>query len=380
MSWVNRYEHIHQGNVVVWYGGDSYEGLGCGSYRWDAGLGSTLRDSAGDVIPLRRAPQRKTTFTEAEDLALLGHVERWLARNTRDLTPSPSCWQQLCVDPVSVGRGRDVAAVSGRYDTALRLRPDHAAFLRRRRRPAAVAAAAVAAGSGGSSTSSKDAPMAGPGEAGAGTGGGGGTANPAVRGAAHAASDGGAAVTGAVVGAAAAGPHCPGARARGHSVPGRPAGPAEQDKAGAAPGVAPATSLDAAGAAAAAARSPLPSKAPAAGLAAGTPRAGHTRRRSLSAPARQQRARVLAVVEALFCPLCTSLFDDGDRVPLVLDCSHSICGACMDQQQVSQAQSPFETRVLCPTCSQEAVSSGNINAAVRDAAVAVQAVINLDEV
>ena len=50
---VSLYEHTKLGNTVLWYGGDSYEGLG-GNYRWDAGPGSVLRDENGQEIRLRQ--------------------------------------------------------------------------------------------------------------------------------------------------------------------------------------------------------------------------------------------------------------------------------------------------------------------------------------
>jgi len=50
-----RYEHGKDGNVVLWYveEGDSYEGLG-GSYMWQAGPGSCLRDGSGQEVRLRQ--------------------------------------------------------------------------------------------------------------------------------------------------------------------------------------------------------------------------------------------------------------------------------------------------------------------------------------
>ena len=87
---------------------------------------------AGKAVRLRRVRPR-TTFTEAEDLALLGYVERWLVHHPREAGVTPACWQQLCTDPaVSVGRGRRAADVCRRYCTLLGHWADHAAFLQRR--------------------------------------------------------------------------------------------------------------------------------------------------------------------------------------------------------------------------------------------------------
>ena len=70
------YTHAARGNVVLWYGGEAYEGL-AGGYRWGAGAGVSggpgsgappggagsgaapeLLDGDGDVVPTRWAPQR----------------------------------------------------------------------------------------------------------------------------------------------------------------------------------------------------------------------------------------------------------------------------------------------------------------------------------
>ena len=70
------YTHAACGNVVLWYGGETYEGLG-GGYRWGArargavagapgappggqrdGDAPKLLDGDGDVVPTRWAPAR----------------------------------------------------------------------------------------------------------------------------------------------------------------------------------------------------------------------------------------------------------------------------------------------------------------------------------
>ena len=63
------YTHATRGNVVLWYGGETHEGL-CGGYRWGAGVGAggslvpgsgdapVLLDGDGDVVPTRWARRR----------------------------------------------------------------------------------------------------------------------------------------------------------------------------------------------------------------------------------------------------------------------------------------------------------------------------------
>ena len=62
------YTHWGTGSLVLWFGGDEYEGIG-GSYRWCPGgrgaevagapCGPRLLDSDGDVVPTRAAPPKK---------------------------------------------------------------------------------------------------------------------------------------------------------------------------------------------------------------------------------------------------------------------------------------------------------------------------------
>ena len=61
------YTHATNGTVVLWYGGETYEGLGGGGYRWGAGAAPPggpgggpapeLLDGDGDVVPTRWARQ-----------------------------------------------------------------------------------------------------------------------------------------------------------------------------------------------------------------------------------------------------------------------------------------------------------------------------------
>ena len=73
------YTHRGTGSLVLWFGGDEYEGIG-GSYRWFLGgrcaevvagtpCGPRLLDSDGDVIPTRAAPPSEGS---TESLALPG--------------------------------------------------------------------------------------------------------------------------------------------------------------------------------------------------------------------------------------------------------------------------------------------------------------------
>ena len=63
-SWLGctAYTHAARGNVVLWYGGETYEGLDGGGYRWGAGgappggeESPQLLDGDGDVVPTRWA-------------------------------------------------------------------------------------------------------------------------------------------------------------------------------------------------------------------------------------------------------------------------------------------------------------------------------------
>ena len=48
--------------------------------------------------------------------------------------------------------------------------------------------------------------------------------------------------------------------------------------------------------------------------------------------------------ETLNCPVCFEEFEeDGDRVPRLLPCSHTLCHTCMDQ-------CIRDNRLECPTC------------------------------
>ena len=72
------YTHAARGNVVLWYGGETYEGLG-GGYRWGvggapvcgsgSGAMSVLLDGDGDVVPTRWAQGSELHASSAPGLA-----------------------------------------------------------------------------------------------------------------------------------------------------------------------------------------------------------------------------------------------------------------------------------------------------------------------
>jgi len=59
------------------------------------------------------------------------------------------------------------------------------------------------------------------------------------------------------------------------------------------------------------------------------------------------------------CPVCLKGFSvTGENVPMVLDCSHTVCKSCL-QYKLGPAH-------RCPTCKRSNETKGRINYAVRD--------------
>ena len=99
------YTHASRGDVVLWYGGETYEGLG-GGYRWASGGGAPpggpgsggdapeLLDGDGDVVPTRWAegggPQTGAAGAATASAASNGRnsLVCWL--------PVPSQWPHPC--------------------------------------------------------------------------------------------------------------------------------------------------------------------------------------------------------------------------------------------------------------------------------------------